>query len=308
MGDIVRISLNQQGSGADRSIAILDKNKDLYLTKAMHSGRTEKLWAMGDTFMWNDSTDMLIALIDEKLQIFIYPAVVFVDKDLLAKTLQTKTCADAGKYAQIAAFYGSNCVIRKADGSDLATVTMPYPQLLYQHFEKGQWEQAVRLCRYVKSPELWASLAAMAIHARALDTVEIALAAIEEVDKVQFIAHINKLPDEVLRSAELALFCKRPDEALNILLQNKRVYRAIKMNIRLHRWTDALELALKHQTHVDTVLAYRQQLLQQMKHVETNDQFKQWAQQVEVDWDTVKKKIAMEKETEIRNAQGDAQG
>merc|ERR1712107_734654 len=166
-------------------------------------------------------------------------------------------------------------------------------------------EQAVRLCRYVQMPELWASLAAMAIQSRALDTVEIALAAIEEVDKVQFVAHINKLPDDVLRQAELSLFCKRPDEALGILLQNKRIYRAIKMNIRLHRWGDALELALKHQTHVDTVLAYRQQHLAQMKHMETNEQFKQWAQQVEVDWDTVKKKIAMEKDTELRNANGE---
>merc|ERR1711972_34843 len=228
----------------------------------------------------------------------------FVDKDLLPKTLQTKTCSDAGKYAQIIAFYGSHCIIRKADGADLAMVTMPYPQLLYTHYEKGQWEQAVRLCRYVKSPELWASLAAMASHSRALDTVEIALAAIEEVDKVQFVSHINKIQDEVLRSAELALFCKRPEEALNILLQNKRIYRAIKMNIRLHRWGEALELALKHQTHVDTVLCYRQQHLMQMKHVETNEQFKQWAGQMEVDWDTVKKKIAMEKEAEVRNAQG----
>merc|ERR1711972_197203 len=220
--------------------------------------------------------------------------------DLLPKTFETKTCTDAGKYAQIVAFHGSNCVIRKADGADLAMVTTPYPQLLYQHFEKGQWEQAVRLCRYVKSPKLWASLAAMAIYARSLDTVEIALAAIEEVDKLQFITHIKKLPDEVLQSAELALFCKRPDEALGILKQNKRTYRAIKMNIRLHRWSDALELALKHQTHVDTVLAYRAQHLEQMKHVETNDQFKQWAQQVPVDWETVKKKIAMEKEAEVK--------
>merc|ERR1712125_101745 len=157
--------------------------------------------------------------------------------------------------------------------------------------EKGQWEQAVRLCRYVKSPELWASLAAMAINSRALDTVEIALAAIEEVDKVQFVAHINKLPDDVLKSAEMALLCKRPEEGLHILLQNKRIYRAIKMNIRLHRWNDALELALKHQTHVDTVLAYRERHLKQMKHVETNEQFKQWAQTVPVDWDIVRKKI-----------------
>lgn len=304
--DVVKISLNQQGSGADRKVAILDKNKDLYLTKAMQGDKMEKLGAMVDTFMWNDSTDMLIALVDEKLVLFIYPSVVFVDKDLLSKTLQTKTCADAGKYAQIIAFYGSNCLIRKADGSDLGMVTTPYPLLLYQHYEKGQWEQAVRLCRYVKSPELWASMAAMAIHSRALDTVEIALAAIEEVDKVQFVAHINKLPDEVLRSAELALFCKKPEEALNILRQNKRIYRAIKMNIRLHRWNDALELATKHQTHVDTVLAYRQQHLQQMKHVETNEQFKQWAQQLEVDWETVKQKIAVEKDEELRNANGDS--
>merc|ERR1719284_721061 len=146
--DIVHISMNQQGTGADRKIAILDKNKDLYLTKALHADRSEKLGAMVDSFMWNDSTDMLIALIDDKLIIYIYP----------------KACHDAGKYAQIVAFYGAHCVIRKADGADLANVTTPYPQLLYQHFEKGQWEQAVRLCRYVKSPELWASLAAMAIH------------------------------------------------------------------------------------------------------------------------------------------------
>merc|ERR1711920_6865 len=170
-----------------------------------------------------------------------------------------------------------------------------------QHYEKGQWEQAVRLCRYVKSPKLWASLAAMAIQSRSLETVEIALAAIEEVDKVQFVSHINKIQDEVLRSAELALFCKRPEEALNILLQNKRIYRAIKMNIRLHRWGEALELAMKHQTHVDTVLAYRQRHLQQMKHVETNEQFKQWAQTVPVDWDIVRKKIDQEKEAEMRN-------
>eukprot|EP00928_Gymnodinium_smaydae_P043278 TRINITY_DN29033_c0_g1_i1.p1 TRINITY_DN29033_c0_g1~~TRINITY_DN29033_c0_g1_i1.p1 ORF type:complete len:759 (+),score=171.98 TRINITY_DN29033_c0_g1_i1:115-2391(+) len=303
--DIVKISLNQQGAGSDRKIAILDKNKDLYLVKAMNADKSgmEKLGSMVETFMWNDSTDMLIALVDERLVIYLYPSVVFVDKDLLPKTLQTKPCTDAGKFAQIVAFYGSRCIIRKADGADLAVVTTPYPQLLYQHYEKGQWEQAVRLCRYVKSPELWASIAAMAIHSRALDTVEIALAAIEEVDKVHFVSHINGLPDEVLRSAELALFCKRPDEALNILLQNKRIYRAIKLHIRLHRWQEALDLALRHQTHVDTVLAYRQRHLEQMKHVETSEQFKQWSQQVEVDWETVKRKISMEKEAEARNAE-----
>jgi intraflagellar transport protein 80 len=136
--DIVRISLNQHGSGADRQIAILDKNKDLYLAKAMNPDRLEKLASMVDTFMWNDSTDMLLALIDEKLVVFIFPSVVFIDKDLLPKTLYSKSCSDAGKYAQITAFYGAHCILRKADGADLSMVTTPYPQLLYKHFAKGQ--------------------------------------------------------------------------------------------------------------------------------------------------------------------------
>merc|ERR550537_1284303 len=114
---------------------------------------------MIDTFMWNDSTDTLVALSDEKLIAYIYPSVVFVDKDLLPKTIQNKACHDAGKHATLTAFNGSNCTIRKADGADLAMCLTPYPQLLYQHFDKSQWEQAVRLCRYVKIPELWASLA-----------------------------------------------------------------------------------------------------------------------------------------------------
>ena len=37
--DIIRIALNQHGSGSDRKIAILDKNKDLYLTQALQAVR-----------------------------------------------------------------------------------------------------------------------------------------------------------------------------------------------------------------------------------------------------------------------------
>lgn len=35
------------------------------------------------------------------------------------------------------------------------------------------------------------------------------------------------------------------------------VYRAIKLRIKLHHWPRALELANKHQQHLDTVVYYR---------------------------------------------------
>ena len=119
--------------------------------------------------------------------------------------------------------------------------------------------------------------------------------------------------DEVCRSVILA---RAPSSALTyattcaqaeaILLQASPplVYRAIKMNIRLFRWDrcvlepgcmprcsphscvtlcmmcSALDLALQHKTHVDTVLAYRQRSLRASKRHETNDRFKQFAGEV----------------------------
>ena len=65
----------------------------------------------------------------------------------------------------------------------------------------------------------------------------------------------------VLRAAEFgARRC--PAEAEEILLQAKPrlLYRAIKMNIRLFRWTRALNLAEQYKSHVDTVLGYRQHM------------------------------------------------
>ena len=46
-------------------------------------------------------------------------------------------------------------------------------------------------------------------------------------------------------------------DAENIVLQAGLTFRAILLNIYLHQWERALDLAIKHKTHVDTVLAYR---------------------------------------------------
>lgn len=50
----------------------------------------------------------------------------------------------------------------------------------------------------------------MSLHQRELNTAEIALAAIDEVDKVQFINYVKLIPSEAGRNAELALFCRKP--------------------------------------------------------------------------------------------------
>lgn len=174
--------------------------------------------------------------------------------------------------------------------------------MLHDLYEKTSWEKAITLCRFVKEPTLWACLAIMSISSRELNTTEIALAAIDEADKVQYFNYVKELPSDASRNAALAMYCKKNMEAESILLTAKLYYRAIKMNIKLFKWERALEIATHHKTHVDTVLAYRQKYLQAQGKKETSPKYLALTDKVEINWETIKEKIKKDKEKEAMDA------
>merc|ERR1711865_429687 len=116
--------------------------------------------------------------------------------------------------------------------------------------------------------------------------------------QVQYILHIKEIPTNEGRNAELALFRRQPYEAEAILMQSQLYYRAIKMWIRLFNWDRALELAVSHKTHVDTVLMHRQRHLAQYTKEETNKHFLQYQSKIEIDEEKIAAKVAAEKEKE----------
>lgn len=95
--------------------------------------------------------------------------------------METAPAAHFDKMPQLLDYHGSRVTVRKADGAELAVAVSPYPAMLYAAVLGGRWEEAVRLCRFVKNKPLWACLAGMALQHRHLDTAELALAAIEDV-------------------------------------------------------------------------------------------------------------------------------
>ena len=173
----------------------------------------------------------------------------------------------------------------------------PFPSPLYEYVQSVQWEEAARLCRFVKDQSLWACLAAMAINGQELETAKEAFASIDELDKLQYILYIKDIASAEGRAAELALFRRRPEEAEQILLQASLYYRAIKMNIRLFNWERALELAIRYGVHIDTVCAYRQKYLQSFGKQETSPSFLEHSN-VEINWDEIKARIKAEKDSE----------
>jgi len=302
--EIVEIALNNDGPVTERQMAFIDKNRDLYLRTVRQVGapKYHKLSTMVSAMAWNDNCNMLAAVADNKVTIWYYPNVAFVDPDIVNKTLLQLDQNEFGKNLQIVNFVGNVCTMRRGDGALCSTSVSPYPSFLHGYANQSKWDEAVRLCRFVKDEPLWACLAAMSAYAKELSTAEIAYAAIEEADKVQYINHVKEIPSNEGRLAAMALFCRQIPDAEAMLLQSGLIYRAIQMNIDLFNWERALELAIKHKTHVDTVLANRQKYLKRFGKTETNKKFIQFSQGVEVDWEKINAKIEMELQKESQRS------
>lgn len=255
--DIIEMELNQVDVPTERKMVFVDNNRDMFMTK-VHTPELHKICNMVDSFQWNDTNDMIAALADGKQVTWFYPNAIYVDRDLMTKAMQSREANDVGKLARMISFSGNICTVRRLDGALATLPVSPYPRMLYEHIEKLDFETVIRLCRFVNENTLWATLAAMSIYCRELNTVEIALAQIDEADKVQYIDHIQqRLFSEPARQAAMLVYQKRIPEAETILLGARLFYRAIKLNIKLYRWERALDIAISNKTHVDTVIAYR---------------------------------------------------
>ncbi|XP_041119958.1 intraflagellar transport protein 80 homolog isoform X2 [Polyodon spathula] len=295
--EIMEVALDQSGSANERKIAIVDKNRDLYITSVRRFGKEQNIIKIGTmvyTMAWNDSANILSGIQNSFFTVWYYPNTVYVDKDLLPKTIYTKDASEFSQTPQIFNYVGNQVTVRRADGSLVYTSISPYPAILHEYATASRWDDALRLCRFVKEQTLWACLAAMAIAKKELTTAAVAYAAIGEIDKVQYINAIKDLPSKESSMAHMMLFSGNVQDAEGILLQAGLIYQAIQVHINLYNWDRALELAVKHKTHVDTVLAHRQKYLEDFSKKETNKRFLQYSEGVVVDWEKIQAKIEME--------------
>ncbi|XP_054283963.1 intraflagellar transport protein 80 homolog isoform X2 [Macrosteles quadrilineatus] len=302
---VAEVALNQAGAATDRLLALVDKNRDLYLAAAttLQRGlsvtrRIEKLGVMVQSVCWNSRLNILSGMQDTSLTVWYYPNVLFIDPRLTRRTIVIKDASEFGKSPMVVSFEGNHVGVRRSDGALVSSIISPHVSVLHDYAEERMWRDALRLCRSLGDETVWACLAAMAAHARDLDTAEEAYAAINQVDKVVFIQHIKSLPVRGAQLAEMALLGGNVADAESILLQNGLVFRAIMVNLHTHNWSRALELAVKHKTHVDTVLLHRKRYLEAFDKTETNEKFLQFKDQVDLDEEKIQEKISFEYEKE----------
>jgi intraflagellar transport protein 80 len=91
-----------------------------------------------------------------------------------------RDASEFGKSPALVQFLGNNVTMRTADGSVIHTTVPPYASVLLAYVTSNKWDDALKLCRFVKEPSLWAMLAGAAIHGKDLDTASYAYAALNE--------------------------------------------------------------------------------------------------------------------------------
>lgn len=60
--------------------------------------------------------------------------------------------SEYSKNPHIVSFVGNQVTVRRADGSLVHISISPYPAILHEYVSSSKWEDAVRLCRFVKVP------------------------------------------------------------------------------------------------------------------------------------------------------------
>lgn len=197
--DVSGVMLNQHSLGPqERLLAFADKNRDLFIyalvasigstgggsTASISSQALYKLHSHVESFTFNDDTDVLVGISDNRLNVWYCPAVALLDKDLIPLTTSSNDVSEYGRNTQIVAYTGNRISVRKVDGSFLYTATSIDIPLLYELTRNSRWDESIRLCRHQKNTLLWGTLASMAMAKKQLDAAEIALCELNEVAKV----------------------------------------------------------------------------------------------------------------------------
>ncbi|CAG5078654.1 Similar to Ift80: Intraflagellar transport protein 80 homolog (Rattus norvegicus) [Cotesia congregata] len=274
--NVNEIAINRIGGAHDRQLAFIDVTRDLFLITIRSSGfgRICKIAAMAQSISWAIDANVLAAMLDATLSIWLCPNCVhYSDRKIIRRTRIDKENNEFGKQPSIVNVKNGIVTVRRGDGALIAVSFYTFFTTLHHHVMNNKWQDALSLCRITQNDILWTCMAVMATENKQLSAAEEAYAAIERYDKVDYIQYIDKISNKTEKLAEMSLLAGDLLAAEGILLQHGFIDQAIRINIQMYNWSRALELAVRHKKQVDQVLEAREMYLKLLDKKETNPSY-----------------------------------
>ncbi|XP_034936884.1 intraflagellar transport protein 80 homolog isoform X2 [Chelonus insularis] len=271
--NISEVAINYAGGPHERQLAFIDINRDLFLItiKASGFGKLCKIAAMTQSIAWAIDSNILTAVLDATLTIWLCPSCVhYSDRKMIRKTRIDKEINEFGKQPHIVNVKNGTVTIRRGDGALMLISFYTFFTTLHQYIMDSKWQEALSLCRIAQNETLWTCMAVMATENKQLNAAEEAYAAIARYDKVDYIQYIQKIDNKIIKLAEMSLLSGDLLTAEGILLQHGFIDEAIQMNLQMYNWNRALELVLRHKKPTEKILEARKKYLLLLNKEETN--------------------------------------
>ncbi|CAF0801238.1 unnamed protein product [Didymodactylos carnosus] len=301
--EVIQIALDQTGSQNERKLAFADKFQDLFImlvrsnSQRTMNQRIKKLCTSVGSFRWNDKNSMLAGIADGKLNIWLYPNVVFIEHNLVQRTTYHLDSSDFGKNPSISDFLSSNITIRKSTGALMQCSIPIYYELCLDLLAANRADEAFQLCQYISDDTIYALIAVISLHNHDFDSAENAFAQLSEMEMVYCLQQLRTIPTKEERDAELALLAGgNIHEAEGHYLQGNKPLHAIMLHINEHNWDRAIDLSQRYPQYLDIIVGYRQKYLQDYAggKKETNPKYLQAMKNIDVDWDKIDAKLKKE--------------
>ncbi|CAF3833222.1 unnamed protein product [Adineta steineri] len=308
--EINHLALDQMGSANERKLAFADKFQDLFLMHVRVTGQTQRLNHQRirklcifyfstniGSFRWNDQNGMLAGMADGKLNIWLYPNVVFIDQSLVDKTTYRIETNDFGKNPSISDFLSCQITIRKSTGALIQCAIPIYYELCLALLDANRAEEALQLCQYISDNSIYALIAVISLHNRDFDSAENAFAQLSNTEMVFCLQNLRSISSKEEREAELALLAGgNLHEAEGYYLQGNKPLHAIMLHLNEHNWDRAIDLTQRHSQYLDIVVGYRQKYLKNYGggKKETNQKYIQATKTVDIDWNRIDAKLRKE--------------
>lgn len=242
--DITHISFNASKNPKSRKLAFIDVNRDLYMY-CIESDSCHRVSSMTVSFLWNENLDILAYSASQKVSVLYSPGALCYDSKLVTHATVSEQLLNK---CELTEFNDCQLCSQNERSVNMVHQVNGFAFRLLKTINEGTPGEAntqtcIRLARFFKSNLVWAVLAVYALQCRDTDTSELALAALQEIDKVQSLARINAIEDKNTAQFEFLRFIRKFDECEKYYLSRKKYLDAVKMYVLLFDFEKAFSLA-----------------------------------------------------------------
>ena len=242
--EISKIAFNNVLTPGDRKLLFVDSNKDLYL---YYSGKAsvKKVAPVVNSFLWHETLDIFVYHSSQKINTVYAPAAFMYDSKLISLVTKSESISLKCEFIEFNDFALNShnernvLVAHSIDNFAIKLIRM----MQENKASDVALQNGLKLARFLKNPLVWAVLAVFALEKKDTNTVELCLAQLECVEKVQFFAELNSFEDKELAQSKLLMVLNRFDECEKLYVSKKQYFQAVRMHMKVFNFTKALEIA-----------------------------------------------------------------